>query len=205
MNVTLIGASTTFARGFADWAVAAGHDLTVVGWDPASAVASARDVGAKRSAGPSDPLGDSVVVLALPYVCLHPVLESYGAELDGKVLVDLIAPFDLDTMEPIQPEAGSTAQEIVRARPRARVVKAFSTRFSPRLAGTRVSRGANRRSTVLLAGDDHGAKRIAAHLFERGDLRTSDLGPLRRARELEALGYLDIAVPRPHAGLDAVE
>jgi len=207
MNVTLIGVSTTFARGFADWAVAAGHDLTVVGWNRASAEASAEGVGARRSAGPSDPLRDSLIFLALPYVCLRPVLESYGGELDGKVLVDLIVPFDLDTMEPIHPEAGSTAQEIALARPGARVVKAFSPRFNPRLAGTLAApQGANRRSNVLLAGGDDEAKRIVAQLFEASGLRASDVGPLRRARELEALGYLHVAVPQHlHAGIDAVE
>jgi len=205
MNITLIGASTTFARGIADWAVAAGHDLTVVGWNRESAEASAEGVGARRSAGPGDPLRDNVIFLALPYVCLHPVLESYGGALDGKVLVDLIVPFDLDTMEPIHPEDGSTAQEIALARPGARVVKVFGPGFSPRLAGTSAPQGANRRSNVLLAGDDDAAKRIVARIFEASGLRTSNLGPLRRARELEALGYLDIAVPNLHASLDAVE
>ena len=31
MNITLIGASDMFARGFATWAVAAGNNVTIVG------------------------------------------------------------------------------------------------------------------------------------------------------------------------------
>ncbi|HTV73224.1 MAG TPA: hypothetical protein VME66_05945 [Candidatus Acidoferrales bacterium] len=30
MNITIVGASNAFARGIADWAVAARHDITIV-------------------------------------------------------------------------------------------------------------------------------------------------------------------------------
>ena len=46
---------------------------------------------------------------------------------------------------------------------------------------------------VYLAGDDAGAKHLIAQLFESGGLKAIDVGPLRRARELEAAGYLGLA------------
>ena len=47
---------------------------------------------------------------------------------------------------------------------------------------------------VLLASDDEDAKRTVARIVESAGLRAIDAGPLRRARQLEALGYLHIAV-----------
>ena len=47
---------------------------------------------------------------------------------------------------------------------------------------------------MLLASDDEDAKRTVTSLVESSGLRAVDAGPLRRARQLEALGYLHIAV-----------
>jgi predicted dinucleotide-binding enzyme len=47
---------------------------------------------------------------------------------------------------------------------------------------------------VLLAGDDNDAKTALAGIITAGGLRALDAGSLRRARELEALGFLQIAL-----------
>ncbi len=47
---------------------------------------------------------------------------------------------------------------------------------------------------VLIASDDEAAKRTVSQLARDGGLRPIDAGPLVRARELEALGFLHIAV-----------
>ena len=47
---------------------------------------------------------------------------------------------------------------------------------------------------VLIAGDDEEAKKAVAQLVGDGGLRTIDVGPLERARELEDLGFLGIAL-----------
>jgi predicted dinucleotide-binding enzyme len=47
---------------------------------------------------------------------------------------------------------------------------------------------------VFLASDDEDAKVIVGQLVTDGGMRPVDAGPLRRARELEALGYLHMAV-----------
>ena len=49
-------------------------------------------------------------------------------------------------------------------------------------------------TTVLIAGDDADAKSLLAGLITAGGLRAIDAGPLRRARELEALGFLQISL-----------
>jgi predicted dinucleotide-binding enzyme len=47
---------------------------------------------------------------------------------------------------------------------------------------------------VLIAGDDADAKAQLTKLIEGGGLRALDVGPLSRARQLEALGLLHIAL-----------
>lgn len=69
--------------------------------------------------------------------------------------------------------------------------KAFNTTF----AGTLVAgEAAGQQLDVLIAGDDAGAKRTIAELVEAGGMRPVDVGPLRRARQLEQLGFLHISV-----------
>lgn len=45
-----------------------------------------------------------------------------------------------------------------------------------------------------MAGDDSEAKSELAAVITAGGLRALDAGPLRRARELESLGFLQISL-----------
>ena len=49
-------------------------------------------------------------------------------------------------------------------------------------------------TTVLIAGDDAEAKSDLADVATAGGLRAIDAGALHRARELEALGFLQITL-----------
>jgi predicted dinucleotide-binding enzyme len=51
---------------------------------------------------------------------------------------------------------------------------------------------------VLIASDDGAAKQRVAQLVTDGGLRPLDVGPLARARQLEQLGFLHIAIQQPH-------
>lgn len=141
----------------------------------------------------SDPeVRGDVVVLAVPYPAVPEVLGTYGAALDGKVVVDVTNPVDFATFDglTVAPD-GSAAAEIAAAVPGARVVKGFNTSFAGALAAGTV---AGRPATVLLAGDDAEAKQTVADLVDGGGLHAVDAGSLRRARELEALGFLQITL-----------
>jgi predicted dinucleotide-binding enzyme len=47
---------------------------------------------------------------------------------------------------------------------------------------------------VLIAGDDADAKALLAGVIGAGGLRTIDAGTLARARELEAVGFLQLTL-----------
>jgi predicted dinucleotide-binding enzyme len=73
-------------------------------------------------------------------------------------------------------------------------VKAFNTTF----AGTLVEREVGgQQLDVLIAGDDDEAKQKVSQIAADAGLRPVDVGPLRRAQQLEQLGFLHIAVQQP--------
>ena len=56
---------------------------------------------------------------------------------------------------------------------------------------------------VPMAGDDEDAKSKVAELVQGGGMRPIDLGPLRRARQLENAAFMQIAAQTPlGAGFD---
>jgi 8-hydroxy-5-deazaflavin:NADPH oxidoreductase len=188
MQITIIGTGN-MARGIGTRALAGGHDVTLVGTEPEKAQALAGELGGSARAGES--VEGDVVILAVPYAAAAGIVRTYGDQLDGKVVVDITNPVDLNTFEPLQVE-GSGAQQIAAAAPGgARVVKAFNTTFAGTLVEGAVS---GQPLDVFIAGDDEGAKGTVSQLAESGGLRPVDAGPLVRARELEALGYLHMAV-----------
>jgi NADPH-dependent F420 reductase len=141
----------------------------------------------------AEPLTGDVVVLAVPYGAVADIVAQRGEQLAGKVVVDITNPVDFETFDSlVVPADGSATAEIAAALPRSRVVKAFNTTFAATLASGTVS--GQQPTTVLIAGDDADAKSLLAGIVTGAGLRASDAGTLRRARELEALGFLQITL-----------
>jgi hypothetical protein len=190
MDVTIIGAGM-MARGIGARVRAGGNDLEVVSRDPAHAQALAEQLGG-RAAEEGARFAGEVVVLAIPYAALAHAAADYGPRLAGKVVVDITNPLNVETFDSlVVPADGSAAAEIAAALPQSRVVKAFNTNFAATLASGTVG---EQPTTVLIAGDDADAKSLLAGIVTSGGLRAIDAGSLRRARELEALGFLQITL-----------
>ncbi len=138
------------------------------------------------------PVTGDIVVLAVPYPAIPDVIAERGDSLAGKVVVDITNPLDFSTFDSLTvPADGSAAAEIAAALPESRVLKAFNTNF----AGTLVAGVVGPLpTTVLIAGDDADAKALLAGIVTAGGLRAVDAGSLRRARELEAIGFLQLTL-----------
>ena len=133
-----------------------------------------------------------IVVLAVPYPAVADVLSSRGEQLAGKVVVDITNPLNFETFDSlVTPADGSATAEIAGALPQSRVLKAFNTTFAATLASGNVGEVP---TTVLIAGDDTEAKSLLAGVVTAGGLRAIDAGALSRARELEALGFLQLTL-----------
>jgi predicted dinucleotide-binding enzyme len=194
MDISIIGTGN-MARGLATRALAGGHSVSLLGTEAAKAQALADELSGDARAGQvGDPLAGDVVVLAVWYAVVDDVLRRYGDQLNGRVLVDITNPIDVESFEPLVLEAGSGAQEIAAKAPGAKVVKAFNTTFAATLAEGRVG---GHPLDVLIASDDAEAKHTLSRIVADAGMRPIDAGPLKRARELEALGYLHMALQQP--------
>ena len=137
------------------------------------------------------PVTGDVVVLAVPHPAVTQVIEERGEQLAGKVVVDITNPLDFATFSLTVPADSSSAAQVAESLPTARVLKAFNTNFGPTLAAGTVG---DLPTTVLIAGDDADAKAQLAEVVTGAGLKSADVGPLARARELEALGFLQIGL-----------
>ncbi|MDO5619743.1 NADPH-dependent F420 reductase [Kocuria sp.] len=138
------------------------------------------------------PVTGDVAVLALPYPAVAEVLGQRADQLTGKVVVDITNPVNFQTFDSLTVAPGSSATaEIAAALPQSSVVKAFNTNFGATLAsGT----NGTAPTTVLIAGNDDDAKATLAQIVTAGGLNAIDAGGLNRARELEAMGFLQITL-----------
>ena len=142
--------------------------------------------------GDDTAISGDVVVLAVPYPAVADVIATRGSQLAGKVVVDITNPLDFDTFDSlVVPADGSAAAEIAAALPDSTVLKAFNTTFAGTLAAGTVG---PLTTTVQIAGDDADAKSTLAAVVTSGGLRAIDAGSLKRARELEALGFLQLTL-----------
>lgn len=172
-QIAIIGkgnVGSALARGLSR----AGHKVT----------AADKDAEAIRSAIRAS----DTVILAVPFGAIDDVVRDAGATLDGKVVIDVTNALTKEMSLALGFET-SGAEELQKKAPAAKVVKAFNTVFAQhmdtgRLGGDRLS--------AFVAGDDGEAKSSTLELARDIGFEAVDAGPLRNARLLEPLGYLNI-------------
>lgn len=132
-------------------------------------------------------LGD-VVILAVPYGAINSIVDKYKTLLSGKIVVDISNPVDFSTMDGLVVAPDSSASHLIQSLlPESKVVKAFNTNFAATLAS-------EDDVTVLMASDDDEAKATLTKVFDGSHLVMMDAGSLKRARELESIGFLQITL-----------
>lgn len=187
MNITLIGTGNMGAA-LARHLTRAGHTLVLTGRNAEKAEALARATGATFRTG-AVAEGADVVIVATGHADAARALGAAG-NLAGKVVVDITNPLTADYMGLTLGHTTSAAEELQKAFPAARVVKAFNTVFAqvlaegPQLAGQTVP--------VLYAGDDAAAKALVKSLIQSTGFAPVDAGGLKNARYLEPLAGLNI-------------
>ncbi len=134
-----------------------------------------------------------VVVLALPWEATESALAGAG-DLSGKVVLDATNPLKPNLAGLIVPPAGSGGQQVAAWAPGARVVKIFNSTGSNNMANPVYSEGA---ATMLYAGDDAEAKKVAHALAADLGFDPVDAGPLANSALLEAAALLWITLAYP--------
>lgn len=151
----------------------AGRDVEFVGKDSAQAVTG------------------EIVVLAVPYGAVAGIITERAEQLAGRVVVDITNPVDFATFDDLVVPADSSAAAVIQAAlPQSKVIKAFNVNFGATLATGEV--GALP-TTAVVAGDED-AKATFTEALAGSGIAVKDAGSLKRARELEAMGFLQIGL-----------
>lgn len=133
-----------------------------------------------------------VVVLSVPWTQALDALESAGS-LSGKVLIDCTNPLKPDMSGLAVGHTTSAAEEVAKAAPGARVVKAFNTTFAAVMHSPSRTFG-SQKATGFYCGDDSSAKTTVSGLIKETGLDPLDVGPLMCARYLEPLAMLAMQI-----------
>ena len=190
MNITVIG-SGNVGSAFVKQLSAAGHQVTLTARDSDKAAAVAAGYpGSKVLPASQAAQGARLIILATPYENAVEALKNLG-DLEGKIVVDVTNPLSADYMSLTVSGTTSAAEEIARALPGIRLVKAFNTLFAQVLNDGPQFPG-DQRASVFYAGDDNEAKQQVAALAEGLGFNAVDAGGLKNARYLEPLAGLNI-------------
>jgi predicted dinucleotide-binding enzyme len=193
-SISIIGTGN-MARAIGALAVAGGNTVEVIGRDQSTAADLAKALGGSATTGEfgAVPAGD-IVIVALRYADVVPVVTKYGDALADKVIVDISNPFNSEADGLAIPDDTSIAQDIAKAAPaNASVVKAFNTVF-----GHVLKKG--RTLDVFIAGDDAHAKAHVSEFIESLELRPLDVGGLNMAHWLEGTGLVVMGLARHGVG-----
>lgn len=137
-------------------------------------------------------INGDVVILAVPYPAVESIIASHKDALAGKTVIDITNPLNFETFDSLVVPVGSSATAEIQAQlPTSRVLKAFNTNFAATLATGKVG---DITTTVLVAGDDEDAKNALITDVNAGGLDALDAGSLKRAHELEAVGFLQLTL-----------
>lgn len=192
MKVTVIGAGN-MGKGLARRLSAAGHDVVITAKDNTHAEAAAQEIGGRVRAADvaTAATAADVIIAATPYLEQAKALRAAG-DLSGKIVIEISNPLTPDFQGLALGYTTSAAEEVAKAVPKAKVVKAFNTLFAQVLAEG-PDFGAGKRAAAFYAGDDKAANDTVRKLIESMGFEAIDAGPLKNARYLEPLGMLNIA------------
>jgi 8-hydroxy-5-deazaflavin:NADPH oxidoreductase len=170
-----------------------GHDVMIGSRDPDKAELrdwlSGDGAGVEAGTFAEAAANGQLLVLAVLGDAAEEVIAAAGPDnFSGKVVIDAMNPLDSSGgFPPKLAIAGedSLGERVQRALPEAKVVKAFNIIGSSYFVDPSFAEG---KPTMLIAGDDAGAKRVVGDvLADFGWPDPVDLGGIEGARELEAI------------------
>lgn len=132
--------------------------------------------------------GAEVVILATPYGAAAEIANK--TDFTGKTIIDVSNPVTPDFSGLQVGHGTSAAEEIAALLPGASVVKAFNTIFAQHYATDLQIDG--RPLQTFVASDDEVARERVKQLAAEIGLVPVDAGPLKNARYLEPMGFMNI-------------
>ena len=187
MRVAIVGKGNV-GQALGPNIAAAGHDVVFGVRDPQDPKYASSDGIALKTV--QEAASDAeLVILAINWGAVDSALAECG-NMDGKVLVDCINPYDFrNNLAPLVP-ADQSAAKIIASKTSAKVVKAFNQVGAEVMAN---ARSRKLRPLQFVASDHDDAKATVIKLASDIGFDARDAGGLDYARELEGMARLWIA------------
>ena len=212
--LAFLGGTGPEGRGLALRMALAGEEVVIGSRDAARAAAAADELlklapGARiRGAANADAAAQAdTVFLTFPYEGQRPTLELLGGALEGKIVVNVIAPMEFQRgrgASAIEVEAGSAAQESQEILPQALVAAAFQNASAEELQDPKLTMEGD----VIICSDHKAATERVMELAQKiPNLRGVDGGALANAKYVEQITPLLVNINRIykiHAGIKIV-
>lgn len=170
----------------ADLAARSGHRVLLGSRDRERAVRIADQLGEGVRGGSYDDALDQAVVLPSIFIRDGALeqLAPFASAVQGKVVVDILNPFNDRYDDFILPWDTSAAEQLQALWPGARIVSAFKWPFWEAFENPDFEGGP---MDVIYTGDDEGAKAVLLDLFSASPWRFLDGGGLSAARFTERM------------------
>lgn len=196
MKIAIIGTGNVGQALGASFA-RAGHEVVYGKRGDAEAQGAASVAGNEVSSNVGAAQQSDIVVLAVPYQAVRGVAAEIAAAVDGKIVIDVTNPLKPDYSGLETDAGGSAAEQVASVLTGAKVVKAFNTLFAqvqaePATLGVTVD--------AMFATDHQDARSTVAELVRSLEFRPVYVGPLTRARQLEAIAFLNISLQMQEQG-----
>ena len=212
--LAFLGGTGPEGRGLALRLALAGEHAIIGSRDPARAATAADDLlklapgtSIQGAANADAAIQADVVFLTLPYEGQRPTLEQLGDALEGKVVINVIAPMQFQRgrgASAINVDAGSAAQEAQELLPNSLVVAGFQNVSAEELQEPDITMSGD----VIICSDHKAAKGVVMDLASKiPDLRPVDGGGLANAKYVEQITPLLVNINRIykiHAGIKVV-
>ena len=203
--LAFLGGTGPEGRGLALRMALAGEEAVIGSRDPARASTAAEELllaapGARIQGAENGEAAAAaqVTFLTFPYEGQRPTLEAIGGALDGKVVVNVIAPMVFQRgrgASALEVDAGSAAQEAQELLPNSQVVAAFQNVSAEELQEP----GTVMEGDVVVCSDHAEAKALVMDLVRKiPDLRPVDGGGLANAKYVEQITPLLVNINRIH-------
>ncbi|WCK05737.1 NADPH-dependent F420 reductase [Agrobacterium tumefaciens] len=196
MKIGILNAGNLGSRLARAWA-AAGHELVIAkdGEDRKIAPLLA-ELGDRARLGTIREAAEfgKAVLFSVYWPRVEAIVSEVGNALDGKTVIETMNPLgvtadfvhfhDLEFMRD-----NSTAEDLQRRLPEARVVKAFNLLAAPVLEAAAWS-ASPAQPSIFYVSDDVAAGEVTRGLIADAGFKSINAGPLAGARQLEQLGVL---------------
>ncbi|MEL7004340.1 MAG: NAD(P)-binding domain-containing protein [Bacteroidota bacterium] len=145
---------------------------------------------------------NEVILLAIPYGAVESVIKNYGELLNGKTVIDITNPINIENWKPIFMGESSAGEKLSDLLPNSHIVKAFNSIFADVMDRNKLEFN-GQKLTAFIASDNEQSANLVKKIADDIGFQGFIVGGIQNARYLESLANLNIAIALSGGGTEA--